>query len=204
MENRLLRIITSGLLVCLAAAHAVFPTIIDGITLSFLALAMVPWVAPIIKSLKIPGLGEVELQQLQNAGKAVAEAGLIVEPTEEKRTEEVPGYLTVAALDPNLALAGLRIEIERRLGELAVVSGMSPTRAPTVRFLLKDLAKHQVISRQEREAIGELVQTLDGAVHGAHVGASAASWAMDVGPTILNALDDRISTHARKESQTND
>ncbi len=205
MKNRLLRIITSGVLVCLAAAHAVFPTVIDGITLGFLALAMVPWLSPIIKSLKIPGLGEIELQELQNATRAMAEAGLVVEAQHDKPTEgELPGYMVVAQSDPNLALAGLRIEIERRLRKLAEVSGMPPSRPPTIKRLLNDLDKHQVIFLHDREAIGLLVQTLNAAVHGAGVGDSAASWAMDVGPRILSGLDERIVREARNENQTND
>jgi len=44
--------------------HLLWPYIkIDAATFGLLLLALIPWLAPIIKSIEIPGIGKVELQQ---------------------------------------------------------------------------------------------------------------------------------------------
>ena len=52
--------------VCAAVLHVVFPTFMpDAITAGFVALAILPWLAPLIKSVEIPGVGKLELQEVQ-------------------------------------------------------------------------------------------------------------------------------------------
>src|SRR5262245_58438658 len=38
---------------------------IDGVTLGLLGLAVIPWLAPIIKSIELPGIGKIELQEVK-------------------------------------------------------------------------------------------------------------------------------------------
>jgi hypothetical protein len=38
---------------------------IDGVTLGLVVLAALPWLAPIIKSIELPGVGEIELQEMK-------------------------------------------------------------------------------------------------------------------------------------------
>jgi hypothetical protein len=55
---------------------------------------------------------------------------------EPSKTEESFSFPSIAKRDPNLALAGLRIEIEKRLAELAAVSGVEQGRPMGVGQLL--------------------------------------------------------------------
>lgn len=58
-------LVTSGAIVA-AAVHVVFPQIVpDAITAGLIALAILPWLAPLVRSVEIPGVGKVELQQVQ-------------------------------------------------------------------------------------------------------------------------------------------
>jgi hypothetical protein len=49
-----------------AVLHVAFPTVVpDAITAGFVALAILPWLAPLIKSVEIPGVGKLELQEIK-------------------------------------------------------------------------------------------------------------------------------------------
>jgi hypothetical protein len=49
-----------------AVSHAIWPGVkIDGVTLGLIGLAILPWLAPIIKSVELPGIGKIELQEVK-------------------------------------------------------------------------------------------------------------------------------------------
>jgi len=49
-----------------AVLHVAFPTFVpDAITAGFVALAIVSWLAPLIKSVETPGVGRLELQEVK-------------------------------------------------------------------------------------------------------------------------------------------
>jgi hypothetical protein len=88
-------------------------------------------------------------------------------------------------------MAGLRIEIEKRLRELASLHEVRTTRG--VRGLLDDLRSAGVISRDEHGVLADLVGLGNNAAHGAEVPPGAVVWATDVGPQLLAALDEKIA-----------
>ena len=58
------KVVVTAVAVAGMVGHLVWPDLkIDAVTLGFLLLALVPWLAPIIKSIEVPGVGKVELQQ---------------------------------------------------------------------------------------------------------------------------------------------
>lgn len=175
----------------IAAAHLIWPTLeIDAVTLVLFLAAIVPWLAPLFKSLELPGGWKVEFQELERARAEAEKAGLVAAPSEK---EQRPAYTfqLVADEDPNLALAGLRIELEKRLRELASGSGLEVPRGG-ISALLRDLDRHDALTSRERGALADMVHLLNSAVHGAEVDRSAAQWAIEYGPRLLAALDERI------------
>lgn len=57
-------------------AHLIWPTFaIDAVTITFVVIAILPWLAPLIKSLELPGGLKVELRELvqREVSKATAE-----------------------------------------------------------------------------------------------------------------------------------
>ena len=49
-----------------AILHVFFPSIVpDAITAGFLILAFVPWLAPLIKTVEVPGVGKIELREVE-------------------------------------------------------------------------------------------------------------------------------------------
>lgn len=77
-ENRTLQIIVSVVAVVFLIGHIFWPNLkIDGITLGLLILILVPWMAPLIKSIEVPGIGKLELQEIKkdiDNAKAVAQS----------------------------------------------------------------------------------------------------------------------------------
>ena len=185
--KRLREVVTFGAL-AIALIHLLRPTwAIDAITLALLVIALLPWLAPIFKSLEFPGGWKVEFQELQKAAARAEEAGLLA-PSPAATPSEFT-FQRVAEEDPNLALAGLRIEIEKRLVRLAQKHGIE-TRSRGLGQLLRVLAEREVLDNQARSVLADMAGLLNSAVHGATVDPRATEWAMSVGPRLLKALDD--------------
>jgi hypothetical protein len=179
----------------IALAHLLWPSLaIDAVTLVLVMIALVPWLAPIFKSLEFPGGWKVEFQDLQKAAAKAEAAGLLA--TTPAAAAATFTFQRVAEEDPNLALAGLRIEIEKRLVSLAEKRGID-SRNRGVGYLLRLLGENGALQQQERSALADLTGLLNSAVHGARVDQDAARWAIEIGPRLLKALDD-LATAAQQ------
>ena len=97
----------------------------------------------------------------------------------------------VAGTDPNLALVGVRIEIEKRLIELAKRRGIDSSRK-SLGYLLRQLQQDQTIPSDLASGLNELTALGNRAAHGTEVSQDAAAWVLDIAPTILGILDDII------------
>jgi hypothetical protein len=117
-DERILRwVLTVGALV-VAVVHVSRPQLaIDGVTLALIGVALLPWARTFLESLELPGGFKVQYRHVQSAGQALVDAAAEVQPLGEVGPvpPERPAYLEVASSDPNLALVGLRIELEKRL-----------------------------------------------------------------------------------------
>lgn len=61
-------------------AHLIWPDLkIDVITLGLLLLAFAPWASPIIKSIEVPGIGKLELQQEQDSDATTPGGGIEIQ-----------------------------------------------------------------------------------------------------------------------------
>jgi hypothetical protein len=61
-----LRVVLTLAATAVAISHMVWPRLgIDGITLGLIGLGVLPWLAPIIKSIELPGVGKIELQEVK-------------------------------------------------------------------------------------------------------------------------------------------
>src|ERR1039457_5275582 len=78
-----------------------------------------------------------------------------------------PAFLHIAERDPNLALAGLRIEIEKRLRLLAGYFKI-PERLSLTQ-MLRELQKREIMTASALGGLQELIFAGNRAVHGAKV-----------------------------------
>jgi hypothetical protein len=86
-----------------------------------------------------------------------------------------------------LALAGLRIEIEKALRSIAANLGISAERKG-LGTLLRLLLEHGALSQEQGSVLSDVSSLLNEAVHGAEVDPRSAQWAMEVGPRLLEGL----------------
>lgn len=194
---RKLRLVVSLGALLLALVHVMWPQLsIDAVALALIVIAVLPWLAPLVKSLELPGGWKVEFQELQKAASRAESAGLLAAEASQQEVEF--SFQSIATRDPNLALAGLRIEIEKRLSSLAEIHGLKSRGAMSVGQSLRALAQAEVLSNEERSILVDMVNMLNSAVHGAEVDPRAAAWAIDVGPRLLTSLDERISEAKRR------
>ena len=173
---------TAGIIV-----HLIWPDLkIDLITLGLLIVAVLPWLSSLLESAKFPGGWEVKFRDLQKAASQVTGGA----ETTTTTTPE-PSFVTIAAQDANLALVGLRIEIEKRLRELAAKHGL-PERQP-MRRMFDELRQRQILDPQALWGLDELIIAGNNAAHGASVEDSVAEWAIEYGPKVLAVLDDHLN-----------
>ena len=190
--KRLRQVVTLGGL-SLAAAHLIWPSLaVDAITVTLFAIAVVPWLAPLFKSLELPGGAKVEFQeQFRETVERAEQVGLLAPQAAPAAPQVEYSFLRLADEDPNLALAGLRIEIEKRLVALAEKNGIE-VRKRGLGQLLGLLSDRNILGHQERTILSDLTGLLNSAVHGATVDRETSDWAMEIGPRLLHALDERV------------
>ena len=193
MKQKPIQIVITAAAIALIVVHSVWPSLtIDAITIGLLVVAVLPWLAPLFKSLEFPGGWKIEFRDLQQARDKAIQAGLLP-PLDTTRKAEEYSFELVAERDPNLALAGLRIELEKRLRQLAMSRNLKIQKAASTGNLLNILGHADVLNPDERSVLADMVGLLNSAVHGATVDPRAASWAIEVGSPLLKTLDDRIS-----------
>lgn len=178
-----------------AMVLAAFDTFIYPISLTalgLLALACLPWLIPLVrssewplKSMKLPGGLEFEFNELEQIGANAKSAGLL-KPAKQKYSFEA-----IFDQDPNLAMAGLRIELERRLLELGQIARIDITEKGLSR-LVRSLEEVGTLDRREVSVIADLLPTMNKAVHAQDLDMRVFGWAMETGPQLLAGLDAKI------------
>jgi len=177
----------------------IWPTIkIDTISLGLIIVAILPWLSSLIESAEFPGGWKIKFRDIQQAGAkitggedtssttttATTTTTLPPEAIEEKRKSS---FLYVMDHDPNLAIVGIRIEIEKRIRELAEIEGLRLNQ-PLSR-LLRELQFRGVLNQTVFTGLQEIVMAGNQAAHGARVEPSISDWAFTYGPEILLTLD---------------
>ncbi len=185
----------------LAVGHVVFPSLaIDAITVSLLLMAVLPWAIPFVKSLELPGGFKIETRDVQSATEKIMHSEVtgtidakLAGP--EAHLAGVVGKLSdiellsrIAEFNPNLALVGIRIDIERRLVALAEANEIPTNRRPLAR-ILRDLRAREVVPGSIASGLTELVELGNRAAHGVEVSEDAAQWVLKSAPQIISQLE---------------
>src|SRR5690348_3395669 len=148
--KRKIQVSVSTIAILVALVHIIFPKVsIDAITVSLLVVAVVPWLAPLFKSLQLPGGLKVEFQDLEKVSEQAIQADLItkenIKQTYNNQTSnEEYSFVKIAEADQGLALTGLRIEIEKTLRVLARHYGFEDKNA-TISRIIQNLAYNDII-----------------------------------------------------------
>jgi hypothetical protein len=188
----------------IVGVHLIWPALkIDGVTITLIIVAVLPWLAPLIKSLELPGGLKFEFQEdLNRVEQKAKAAGLI----KDKPIQAIQKYsfMNLVELDPQLALAGLRIELEKSLKKLAEQNksdGFAVSNTTSLSAILREMSQKKILTHQESAALADMVGVLNQAVHGQELGYRAIEWAIDIGPQILDSVNKKIEVTANINSQ---
>ncbi len=147
MNRKILAWFISGSAVVAAGVHLVWPgKAIDAITVTLFLVAVLPWLSPLFKAVELPGGVKVEFTELEKAQREAKSAGILAAPVTPRNGEAASSLIPTD--DPNLALAGLRIELERRLRKIAERHGIAANRRG-MGILLRDLQARNLLSGEQ-------------------------------------------------------
>ncbi|MGM9319795.1 hypothetical protein [Deinococcus aquaticus] len=172
------------------AAKFIFPEIkVDAVTLGLLVFMALPWLSDVIKSIELPGGFKVELATLDRAADKILEGPAAMPAGVENRkipdTEE-PFLLQG---DANLALVGLRIEIEKTLYRLIRSAGEPmPMRHVSLSHLLRESFRLGLIDQDMLNGLRIIVNAANSAAHGAKIENGVLTWVQTDGQSIIEKL----------------
>lgn len=207
-SKRIIKLSITIIAALIAIAHVVFPKIsIDLITVVLIALAIIPWVEPLFKSVELPGGLKLEFQDLQKLEDEAKKAGLIkAEAQQLKSTNNAESlsypFVEIAIQNQELALISLRIEIEKRLREIAAKYGIE-TKQLSILKIINTLSEKGILTLDETASLKDMIITLNQAAHGVEYDQRNAQWVIENGPKIIESLDSKIQWIGGRFSHNN-
>lgn len=197
-SKKKIKFIISIVTAFVAFTHLIFPKVnIDIITVTLIALAIIPWLEPLFKSVELPGGVKLEFHELEKIEEEAKKAGLIsgedVSTTPEEDKDKSKYYFVeIAEKNEELALVSLRIEIEKRLREIATKYSID-TKKYSIIKLIDTLANKNILTIQETIVLKDMISTLNHVAHGVEYDQRNAQWVIDNGPAIVDSLENRIA-----------
>jgi hypothetical protein len=183
--------------------HLRYPhLLIDNTVVALLILLLVVWVFPYVKSFTLPGgAGATFRETVEDAEKSLAKANLPVGLKGPLLEQE---QRSTSEQDPNLVLAGMRIEIEKLLKEIGKHQSLLFPRGFGIARMIAALRQRGALDSELASALSDLVSLANQAVHGAQIQPDVARRAIDVGETIITALQDKVDLHKMANNQWSD
>lgn len=188
--NRARLLITPAALTLLTVDLVRRGFVLDLTPLLLFVMAILPWMTDLILSAKLPGGVEIAFKDIANAEEV---AGAVSAP-ERRRGNLFDDWQST---DPRLALVALRIEIERRIRELA--RRTSRPHSGSLHALIQNLGEARVLSAKFVPGLLELVNAGNAAAHGAEISPAVNDWAYSRGAAVLARLDAEL--HRQKSSR---
>jgi len=187
---KLIQWLAFAFIVAIIAIRGFWPEVfaLDKYSIGLLFLLSIPLLAPFLKKAKWFGAEFDFKENIQELSDLVEESKEEKkEITKENRPAEIietfsaESAINLVSQDPNLALAALRIEIERilRLAYKILVDPESSAKKG-IRFLVTELGKHGVIRKYQSDALQQITKLCNEAVHGGKVSEQEAIEVIDL------------------------
>jgi hypothetical protein len=179
-----LRILISVSALALALVHFFNPSFLSGnlIILGLIGLAVLPWLAPIVQSIELPGGAKITLRDVKEAGQQIA-AGNSGAVSESILSH--PLFPQLAQEFPEVGLRALTLEMEARLRSLAEVYSL-PDRESTTRIL--DGLQEKGFDSEKISGLREFMRVGAQASNRSQVEQSVSQWVLTKGRDVLDAL----------------
>jgi hypothetical protein len=195
--KQLLKIILTSVALLVATAHIIYPAAkIDMITVSLLAIAIIPWLEPLFKSVTLPGGFQFQFQDLKKLETDARQAGLITPDSnnESLNIAEPSSFLEIVKENKEMALLTLKIEIEKKLREIAMSHLINTTNLSTASII--DLLKQKnILAENETSVLQNMLSVLSRGATKPENAAQNADWVIENGPSIISNLEKKIAVH---------
>lgn len=187
--------ISFGIALVLLADHSVKTGYLNVDSTSILLL-VVMLISPFIAAIKKIKFGDFEAEiDIEEIRKIKSEAEKTLSESQEDREDvDVPEiYATsdairsLAGTDPVIALAKIRIELEKVLGQLSRFSSIKAT-GVSLGTLINKLANQEVIRPDVGKSLREVIAVCNRAIHGEAISTEGATTIIDVGVELLEEL----------------
>ena len=162
---------------------------VDYISVMLLILMGVPWALPLLQHLELPGGIKMDFKAQIDAIQKLAEEQGIIESEPIQADSIGQGLLSYELLlkeDPNLALAAVRLDLERELR--AAGSNEEHIRYTGIGRILDLLRAKQQISHGEYTLIKDILPLLNQGVHGLPIDTMSAERVISIGKNLINNL----------------
>jgi hypothetical protein len=190
-----LKIILTSVAILVATAHIIYPAAkIDMITVSLLAIAIIPWLEPLFKSVTLPGGFQFQFQDLKKLETDARQAGLITSGSNNESViiTESSSFLEIVKENKEMALLTLKIEIEKKLREIATSNHLTTPKLSTATII--DLLKQKnILSDNETSVLQNMLPVLSRGIHKTDNAAQNADWVIENGPSIISNLEKKIA-----------
>lgn len=145
-----------------------------------LFIAIVPWVLSYIEKVTVPGGFEIVLK---DASRKLDQSDAFPEK------EDFEAFEHFKSDDPNLAIALLRVEVERRLRKIAQDTMPDSSKHPkSLGSLTEELRSSGTISNEVAALIFDLLPVMNEAVHGINLRPDVSEFTIKYGPKLLAQL----------------
>lgn len=175
--------------IILIIVHGFFPSVfkVDAFTILILFILSIPIVAPYLKKAKFPG-AEFEFKD------EIQETRELVKSVKQKEKAKIADEMKISPFDRFrlravreqfytdhvLALAALRIEIERKLRLLIEPLDIAKRDTWSISRIIDALKKNEVLSSEKISVLQKIVNMCNKAVHGEPVSKGEANQIMDL------------------------
>lgn len=168
-------------------------------TVGLIAATGLPWVLPKlielfgVKELHLPGGVKMSFESKINTATQVLETTPLLENKSQNSIKGVPFFEQLLDQDHNIAVVAARIEIERKLREMATANQIHFDRPISVRGLTQKLNKENLLSHSEAAGLADIISTMNEAAHGTEIGVNAARKTIELSKSIVEGLERRLN-----------
>lgn len=187
--------------------HLKWPNLpIDSITITLFAIAILPWLIPYAKSIEIPNILRIDLAEAKAAIDKITNKDVTVTPAtleinatlnkpsiRSKSDDIFTNLENISYTDPNLALVGFRIELEKKISSIFEKKIGSDKMMPLSR-MVKILQDKNIIPSEIASGMKDLIGLGNKAAHGHIVELETAELVLTHGPRIFEELDNISNT----------
>lgn len=168
----------------------------DAVSIFLFFLLIFPWILSLIKSIELPGGVVINLNEVMSATNKLTQAPVLLNDPHRKQVStkinittstSSPELKIFTEYDPNLALVGIRIELEKRIRKIGKKYDINDN-VPLIK-LVKLLFDKKVFPYEVMNGLIELIGLGNKAAHGVKVSKDAADWVISKSEEIIALLD---------------